>query len=243
MSYIPILIDTLKQEIKSQGKTYGDVALRVGVSTSTVKRWFADKQMNLIQLEAVCDALEMDIVRLVNQMQNRQLTIEQLSWVQEEEIAKDLVLLLVTVCVLNRWTMSDILAHYHLEEAQLIQKLLVLDRLGIIALLPDNHVRLQVSPNFGWIAGGPIHNFFHDMIGKEFFAHRFADDHEVLHVLNGMLSEASASELNQKIERMVAEFMDANRSDSQLALKDRKGYTAVFALRDWRYSAFEALRK
>ena len=107
---------------------------------------------------------------MMNQ-QSRQLTA--LTEEQEKEIASDLGLLLVTVCVLNKWSLSDIVAHYHLNEHECVQLLAKLDKLHIIELLPKNKIKLLVSANFSWLENGPIQQFFQKHVEKEFFDSRF----------------------------------------------------------------------
>jgi len=76
--------------------------------------------------------------------------LQQLSIEQEKEITADVKLTLVAVCVLNRWTMNDILSYYHISENECVRQLAKLDRLKVIELLPGNRIRLLVAPNFSW---------------------------------------------------------------------------------------------
>ena len=81
----------------------------------------------------------------MNEQQQRK---DQLSIEQEEALTRDLTLLLVAVSVLNRWTMQDIVDWYHISTHECLRKLVQLDRLKLIELLPDNRIRLRVSANF-----------------------------------------------------------------------------------------------
>ena len=62
-------------------------------------------------------------------MNEQQPRLQHLSIEQEKEITQDLILLLMTVSVLNRWTLQDILAFYKFSESECIQKLARLDKL------------------------------------------------------------------------------------------------------------------
>lgn len=114
--------------------------------------------------------------------------LNQLTLAQEQEIAKDATTLLITVCVLNRWSMQEIANFYDLEEAAIIQKLALLDRLGIIELLPNSRIKLKVAANFHWHTGGPIANFFKRTIERELFDADFSEPPNQLFILNGMFS-------------------------------------------------------
>ena len=151
------LIETLKHALKAQKLTYADVARVLELSEASVKRLFAEKNLSLLRLEQICQMLQMEISDLVQLMNQRAQRIEQLTREQELEIASDRLLLLVTVCALNRWTIEEILSYFNIEEPDAVRCLARLDRLKIIDLLPGNRIKLLISPNFHWIENGPLH--------------------------------------------------------------------------------------
>ena len=243
MAQTSLIISTLKQILKSHGKTYADVAHFLQLSEASVKRMFAQQTFSLQRLDDICTMLDMEISDLMQQVNGataRQ--ISELSAAQEQEIVSDMGLLLVTISVINHWTMDDILAIYRFSEAECIQYLAKLDRLNIIELLPNNKIKSKISPNFKWRDNGHIQRFFREHIEAEFFKSRFAGKHEKLIVLNGMLSEESNIIFQRKLERLAREFDEMTRDDSTLPFEQRFGYTAVLAVRDWRFSLFNALR-
>ena len=141
------LIDTLKKLLTRQGKTYADVAERLELSEASVKRLFSEKNVSLTRLDSICSLLDIEISDLVREMQQDNLiSISELSLEQEKEIAYNLSLLLVTVLVLNRWSMTEIIEHYNLSETECIRHLAHLDRLHIIELQPDNRIKLLIAP-------------------------------------------------------------------------------------------------
>ncbi len=162
---------------------------------------------------------------------------------QEAEIAGNLELLLVTVCILNRWTMQEIVDRFHLSQPQCIQHLIKLDRLRLIELLPNNRVKVLVARNFKWQENGPIQQFFQEKIEADFFSSRFNSCEEKLIVVNGMLSESSNRVFQRKMEQLAREFDELNDNDAQMALGDRVGTTVVIAMRPWSYGLFDSLRK
>jgi hypothetical protein len=183
----------------------------------------------------------MDISDLVQMMNEQQPRLQHLSVEQEQEITRDLVLLLVTVSVLNRWSLADIIAFYKLSESECIQKLAKLDKLKIIELLPKNNIKLLVATNFSWLENGPIQQFFQEKIAAEYFKTKFKDDDECLVVLNGMLSSQSNGEFQRKLKKLAREFDDINNDDAALPIDQRNGVTVVMAVRNWRYGLFEPL--
>lgn len=243
MSQTRELIKTLKIALKAQGKTYADVAVELGLTEASVKRLFSQQSFSLSRLDKVCHMLDMEITDLVQLMNEQQQRLQQLSVEQEKEITRDVMLTLVTVCVLNRWTMDDILSWYSISEHECVRHLAKLDRLRIIELLPGNRIKLLVAPNFSWRENGPIQFFFQKKIGQEFFNTRFNRDDECLVVLNGMLSAQSNAEFQRKLKRLAREFDVLNNDDAALDLEERQGATLVLAMRGWQYGLFKPFLK
>ena len=237
------LVDTLKHALRGRKITYADVAKALELSEARVKRLFADRNLSLARLDRICQLLGMEISDLVQLMNQRVRQVTQLSQEQETEIAGDRILLLVTVCTLNRWTLEEILAHYTISEFDAIRCLARLDRLKIIDLLPGNRIKLLISPNFTWLENGPIQTLFHAHLQEDFFASRFDRESERLIVINGMLSTRSNAEMQIKMQRVAREFDELNDEDASLPLEERHGVTMVMAISDWRFGLFADLRR
>lgn len=243
MSQTTPLIDTLKRELKAHGFTYADVAKVLDLSTASVKRLLSEQNLSLQRLDRICAMLDMEISDLVQKMNESARQTDQLTEAQEQEIASDRVLLVVAVCVLNRWSMADVLRHFYIDAHQCIQKLARLDRLKLIELLPGNRIKLRVAPNFAWRPDGPIQRFFQESIGREFFQTRFELQHERLICLNGTLSDAAATTFHRKMERLAREFDELNADEAALPVDDRHGVTVVLAVRGWGYGMFSDLNR
>ncbi len=238
MAQVSALVQALKKALKAAGLTYAEVAASLGLSESSVKRKFSRQDFSLTELDRICADISTEISELVKLMEEQQGRIQQLTKAQEDEIADDMALLLVTVCVLNRWTFDDLLKAYVFTKPELIQMLAKLDRLKLIELLPNNRIKLLIAANFQWLPAGPIESVFLKAIQQDFFAARFEQDDHQLIVLNGMLSSASNAEFQRKVERLSREFDLLNQEDNSLPLDMRRGYSVVLALRDWRYRSF-----
>jgi DNA-binding Xre family transcriptional regulator len=241
MAQLNTLILTLKKALKSHGLTYAMVAKHLDLTEASVKRLFADQHLSLQRLEQICQLMELEISDLVQLMHEQQPRLQQLTHEQEEEITSDLMLLLITVCVLNRWTMVDILDHYNVTPHECVQHLAKLDRLKVIELLPHNKIKLRVATNFGWREGGPIQQFFQEKIAEEFFRHKFENENESLSVLNGMLSKEGHKEFQRKLKRLTREFNELTTQDTHLPLNERHGITLVLAARNWKYGLLQPL--
>ncbi|ABD82785.1 helix-turn-helix domain-containing protein [Saccharophagus degradans] len=237
------LLDTLKQQLRAQGKTYRCLAAHLALSEASVKRLFSERTFTLERLEQACDFIGLDIGELAALSRAAQARLQALTRAQEAEIAEDTALLLVAISVINGFSFNDLLDYYALSEQECIRKLAHLDRLKLIDLLPGNRIRLRVAPNFSWLADGPIQRFFQLKVQQEFFNSRFNADTENLMVLNGVLSRASNQKLQTLMGKMYQEFNQLMKDDAALPMADRKGNTLVLALRQWQYPLFKQYMK
>jgi DNA-binding Xre family transcriptional regulator len=239
------LIDTLKQALKSHGLSYSDVAKTLDLSEASVKRLFSECSFSLLRLDSICQMMPMEISDLIVMMnqRNSEAMLSSLSWQQEQDIADDTALLLVAVCVLNRWSTDELLEHYHLTEAQCIRYLIRLERLKLIELLPKNKIKLKISANFKWLEDGPIQQFFQQNLAADFLSGGFKRSHERLIVINGMLSDQAMAVFHRKLQQLAREFDELNTEDAALSLDQRHGSTVMLAMRDWQYGLFEQFRR
>lgn len=243
MSQTSALVDALKKALKQHGKTYSDVAQALDLTETSVKRLFSENNFSLNRLEQVCTMLGITISDLVQQMNESRQELKELTIAAEEQIASDVVLLLIFISVINRWTVQDIQRYYDISDTEITRKLALLDRLQVIELLPNNHVKPLVDMNFSWLKNGPIQQFYQKIAEKEFFNSKFKKDTELLVVTNGMLSKSSNTVFQRKMRRLMQEFETLNTDDANLSIGERYGNTVVLAIRQWQYGMFKELRK
>lgn len=243
MTEVSQLLATLKRQLKQQGKTYRDVAAALGLSEPSVKRLFTSGTFSLDRLVEVCNLLGFTLAELAQEAIAAESRLRTLTPAQERELVSDPLLLLVAVCSLNHWTLKDMLTAYRLSEAECLQRLLRLDRLHLISLLPGNRIRLNVSRDFDWLVDGPIRQFFREQGLVDFLDSRFARAEESLTFSNGMLTEAA-------IEKMQAELLHLRRTFAQLheeslasPLAKRRGSGLLLAMREWEPASFTKLRR
>lgn len=243
MTQTSALIDTLKRQLRAQGKTYADVAMWLELSEASVKRLFAEQHITLERLERICGQLNLEFSELVQAMQQEGHRLQELTQAQEQSIVDDRELFLVAVCVINGYSFDEMHHQYQLSEAQCTRQLLALERLKLIDLLPGNRIRRRVAANFRWRPGGPIQRFFQQYIATEFFHSRFDSESEKLVVLNGLLSHAGNAEWQQTMQRLANEFHALCERESSLPLHRRFGTTSVLAVRQWQYALFQGYKR
>jgi hypothetical protein len=243
MSQASLLIDELKKSLRRRGLTYADVARGLRLSESSVKRLFAQRNLNLVRLEQICSLMGQEIVDLLELTREAEGRITELTEEQERELVSDPKLLLVGVLAINHWTTTTILEKYRLTHAELIGLLLGLDRLGIIELLADNRIKVRLARNFSWRKAGPIQRFFEERVQQQFFESSFIDKDELRVMVHGSLSSRSNALLRQRMRKIAEEFDSMVEEDRRLDHRERDGTTLVMAIRPWELSLFAELRR
>jgi DNA-binding Xre family transcriptional regulator len=233
----------LKKLMRARGRTYAEAATVLELSEASVKRLFARGELSLERLEKLCDWIGVDVVDVATLAQETHPTVTELKPEQERELLRDPALLLIAFLVLNRWTEAEILEQYRLTKPELIRRLIKLERLGLIELLPFDRVKLRTSRNFAWRKDGPIQRWFAEHVLPEFLATRFDQPGERSHFVGGMLSRASVRKLHDAVDALARQLDALVAQDLALPIAERDGVSLFVGLRPWEFSEFTKLRR
>jgi DNA-binding Xre family transcriptional regulator len=243
MTTTATLISVLKEELKSAHMTYADLADKLGMAESSVKRMLAKGEMPLSRIDTICSALKIDFAELAKRVVDSQPLLAELTLAQEKAVVADKKLLLVAICVLSQWTLEQITSTYRLDEPEAIRYMVQLDRLGIIELRPLNRYRLKLAKTFRWRPHGPVMNFFRDHALHDYFSGSFDRDDESLVLVHGSISKSLAPTFVERLQRVAQDFAQQHQADQKLADHHREGYTLLLAMRSWEFEAFTQFRR
>ncbi|MFN4361687.1 MAG: helix-turn-helix domain-containing protein [Hylemonella sp.] len=243
MSTTADLVLALKKELKAAHMTYADLAQKLDMAESSVKRMLAKGDMALSRIDAICRALKLDFAELARRVADAQPLLAELTQAQEKAVVADKKLLLVAICVLSQWTLEQITAAYRLTEAEGVKYLAQLDRIGIIELRPLNRYRLKLAKTFRWHPHGPVMDFFREHALLDYYSGGFDGHGEGLLLVHGSIARSLAPSFVERLQRVAQDFAQQHQTDQKLPEKDREGYTLVLAMRSWEFEAFSALRR
>ena len=243
MSQTRPLIDTLKQELRKQRITYRQVADTLKLSETSVKRLFSEASFSVRRLEQVCALLNFDLSDLVHAMEKNIELTTQLTAEQELELVSDARLLLVAILLINKLQFDEIIATYQISESEGIQLLARLDRMKLIELQPGNRVKLMASPNFDWIPGGPIEQFFETRVQQEFLNSSFNGPGEFRLFASGMISRSANAEMIRRMQLLANEMNEMILESEHLPPEQRFGTSLMLAMRPWEIEAFRHMRR
>jgi transcriptional regulator with XRE-family HTH domain len=243
MSEVDQLVTTLKRQLKSRGLTYRDVAKALRISEPSVKRLFASGRFTVERLAQLCKLVGYTVAELAAEAGAGTPRLANLSSSQEAELVSDPKLLMVAVCALNHWRLDDVVATYRLTAAECVKRLLHLDRLGLIELLPGNRIRLTVSRDFEWLPGGPISRFFREQGQGDFLNSGFHQPGETMNFVNGMLTEAAVAQLQEELRKLRNRFSELHDESLALPVAQKLGIGLMLAMRRWEPAGFIKLRR
>jgi transcriptional regulator with XRE-family HTH domain len=242
MTELQQLLVAIKRQLKLRGLSYREVAVALKLSEPSVKRLFSTGRISLERLLKLCAMLDLTLAELTREAAAGT-PMQGLSPEQETELVSDFKLLLVAVCVLNHWRMADIVARYRLSETECIQRLVRLDRIGLIELLPGNRVRINVARDFDWLPAGPIRRFFRDQGQDDFLAGDFAGENESVFFVHGMLTADARARFQAQLGRLRRSFAELHEESLHAPIGQRRGTGMLLALRGWEPPAFAHLRR
>jgi len=237
------VITVLRAELRAASITYKELAERIEMSESSVKRMFGQKDMALSRLAQICKAAGIPMEDVLRRAADARTHADTLTAAQEKSLMANPRLLLVAICCLGHWTLDQVIETYNMSEPECIGLMVELDRLGLIELKAGNRYSLRVSNAFRWIADGPVQQYVREHVVGDYFGGRFDGHGETLMCVPARLSAASAQEMTHKVQQLAGELARLHQNDRRLDSKERDGYTLLLGLRSWEFAAFTALRR
>jgi transcriptional regulator with XRE-family HTH domain len=242
MSAASTLLQGIKAALRSRKLTYQELARRIGISEATVKRDMSRGNFSLRRLDQICSGIGLTLNDLMQPPEDLAL-VTQLSESQEIALANQPKVFVVTYLIVNDWKFQEIVSAFQMDDNELIDILLRLDRLKIIEYRPPHRVRKLTSRNFSWRTDGPVHKFFITRFVPEYFQSAFGTPGDAFRFVGGTLSPESLARFAVSLERLASEFESLARHDARLPLERRNGCSAILAVRSWEFSEFTRLRR
>jgi len=243
MTEVAQLVDTLKRQLKAQAMTYRDVARALGLSEASVKRLFSSERFTVERVAQVGQLLGFTLAELLQESAASAPKLQTLTQAQEAQLVSDPKLLLVAVCAFNHWSLADIITTYRVTRAECVKRLLVLDRMGILALLPGDRIRLLAARNFGWLPHGPIRQFFLKEGMGDFLSSRFDGPDESVDFAHGMLTTAAHAEMHLEVRRLRSRLSALHEESAGAPMDHKRGVGMLVAMRHWEPKSFIELRR
>lgn len=243
MTEVARLVSTIKRLLKARGMTYRDVADFLKLSEPSVKRLFGSQRLTVQRLAQISQMLGMTLAELLGEAEAAAPSLQVLTQTQEAQLVADEKLMLVAVCALNHWSMAEMVAAYRLSTAECLKRLLVLDRMGLIALLPGNRIRPRVARDFAWLQDGPIRRVFQRSELGDFVGGPFDATDASIAFVHAMLTAPARAQLLAELNRLRSRLAVLHDESARAPLTEKRGTAVLLAMREWEPSAFRSLRR
>lgn len=239
------LINNLKRELKRQKLGYAELAEKLDVSESTVKKMLAKGNFSLQRLDQICEVLNIEYLELIENVNEEVTRVAKLTLSQEQAMVEDPLLLLMGYATINYWTMEDIAYRYKISPEEIIKRYKVLQKFGLLELRSNNRIRPLVSNGFDWLPDGPILKFIRTHMLPEFFDDDFKESGSLQLIKNRALTDKSKKILERKSLELSDLFDELAYQDRHYLAgnRDRKGTTMVIAYRSWTLSGWASLAR
>ena len=227
-SEIPLLLRALKSLLKARGILYHDVAEKLGVSETTVKRYLTGHSLTVEILEDICRIVDVRLSDL-SALSQEETVQPVLSREEEEFLGKDALLSGIFYLLSRGFTPAIIQRDFALSDAEMNGYLTALDRLGLIRLFPYNRVRVLIARNFNVQKGGAMMKLAHDALLKDLFSKFDVAMPDWLFGY-GKLSPASLERVRELARNFMEAFDNIAEADRELTLDLADWYAFFFML-------------
>src|SRR5580658_7151568 len=155
-SQVKILMEVLREFLRRRGLGPREIAKQLQVSERTVMRWFASKAVDTAVLERLCALAGLSFFELCELAARRVETrLTRLSVEQEQALVDDALLNYIFINTLKGWTSAELQREINVPEPMFVDALIRLEKIGLIALLPGNEIRLRTTRDIRWRKDGP----------------------------------------------------------------------------------------
>lgn len=229
-------LNGLKSVLKMRAITYDDVSKQLGVSQSTVKRWFSSGGMSLDQYAQVMTIAKVsffDLAKLVD----AQAEAETYIYTEEQEafFIKHPASHAFFHLLLQHGSVAEVTKRKKLANSIVSQCLRQLDTIGLIEWQNKNRYRLLVPKRVAWRKDGPLRRQFLAEAKGEFLHSNFSGRQSGFRFLNIRLTEKTATDLVDQYAKIANELGQTSEIE-KATHRDLEDYGILMAVRPWIFS-------
>lgn len=244
MSQVDQFLNALKRAIKAKGLTYKDLSKMMNLSESSVKRVLTDKSLSLDRIEIICEQCDIqfsEVCRLAD-FSNEE-GPKKMSSEQESGLSKNPRLLHLFLLISDGYTLKKIVKTYEIQDPELTQLLLQLDRLQLIELHPKNRIKL-LFPSTGLLFSrdGAIGKTLFSQLQSQYLKYDFKQNQDFLRFTQIHFTQEMLAKFKKKLEKITAEALE----ESHLLAKQKDGLPSsgfLLAIRNWKHSTLDSIKK
>jgi len=231
-SQIKVLMEFLRELLRTRGLGPREIARQTQVSERTVMRWFASEAVDTAVLERLCVLAGLSFFELCELAARRVETrLTRLSVAQEQALVDDALLNYIFVNALKGWTSAELQQEINVPEPQFVDALIRMEKLGLIGLLPGNEIRLRTTRDIRWRRDGPYSTFVNMLLRWSLNRPDVSDPKSLWAFDVIKLSSGSLAQLQRKFDALVAEAVLLSEQDRRANDVSRDWHAVVLTAR------------
>ena len=243
MSQIDQFLDGLKKLLKKKNIVYRELAQKLDISESSVKRILSSKSLTLTRLEEICRLCDIKFSEIIEQT----LFFEEqenafYSEDQEKAFAHNPRLFHLQLLLEEGLNFQKIEKNYEISSTELQKLLLQLDRLGLIELHPKNRIKLTSLRDRRFRKEGAMGKLLFEQTKINFLQADFKQPNEHVRFQMGNMSLQTLNKVKNRIDKCLEEIREEMEFEDQ-ENPELESYGMLFAMRPWRYTWMDSIKK
>ena len=229
------LLKIIKRLLLQQQVTYSQLAIKLKVSEITVKRMLnGNTSLDIKRLEKIFKVLGVDFLDVA-----QLLTIEtekvakQLTENQEMQLSQNNKLLAFFYLLMKGYSFQQICSKYDFSEKEAFSFANSLEKLKIIEVHPNNHIKILVSRFVKWRTQGPLEKKFRTENQAQFLNGTFDGPQDLVQFLTVLLPEKVLLDFKYQFTRLIEEMREASSMREVRDPNLSKPFTLLLAGREF----------
>jgi len=216
------IIIALKQALKAKGLSNRDVAARLKVSDTTVKRYLRGQGISLSVLQRLAELVDLDLLSLVALARQQSAPRVRMTTTQEEALGKSAILRAVFFHLRSGKSPSRIGAELGLTPQKLDMQMAKLQSLRLIRRVAQDVIDILADPFFEFDAKdqGALTNIARDLARHFLSEIDLRNERSEWFYTAIPMSEASAKQTREMIKRLILEVRKLARNDATLPSRE-----------------------
>ena len=200
---------TIKTALKTRGIRYSELARKLGMSESGVKKILNGKDASFDRVSSMARVLGLELSVLLESAAKPAIREVSLTSRQESFLFRERECFrLYWKLSVERMTAKEFQVKYKISDRVLRQQLTLLDRENLIRLMPGDRIEVPVTGLVRWVSRGPLLEWILKDWSLELTERcvQNAEKKGYLHRLNFFRLKLETKELIQELERLIDEF-------------------------------------
>ena len=219
----------LKDELRRQGIRNRDVASRLEVSETTVKRYLRGEGLDVTVLEKITDMANLDLLALLALVRQRASSKPRLSTVQQEALAKSPLCRTIFFFLHRGLTLAQIAKELEITPQKLDAQLVKLENWGLIRKLPNNQIETLAVAYFDPKDRGPLMSIARDLARRFLLEIDLRSENCDWFYVAEWLSQTSIDRVREMLQRFSSEIYKLGANDMTLSPREAKYYQVFIA--------------